>query len=76
MEELKVKAINPVIDDAGKQHDDWVKHIVVDAEDNEVQYNVLQNETGIEYFEPIDLYPCRFTYSVGSKIEEIEEQGE
>lgn len=32
-------------------------------------YTIIQNETGIEYDEAIDVYPCPYTYSEGSPIE-------
>jgi hypothetical protein len=36
-------------------------------------YMLLQNETGAKYFEPIDVYPCSFTYSETDEKAEEEE---
>lgn len=68
-----VKQINPVIDEMGLAHFDWCTHIVVDEFNNELNYNVIQDQTGEEYHKPIDMYPCKYTYSVGSEIVEEEE---
>lgn len=59
MVELKVQY--PLIDDNGKEDDKFIKHYAEDAEGK--RYRILQNETGIDYYEAIDLYPCRYTYS-------------
>lgn len=37
-------------------------------------YLLLQNETGVKYFEPIDLVPCQYTYSETNELIEIDEE--
>ena len=36
-------------------------------------YMLLQNETGIMYADPIDVVPCRYTYSETEELIEVEE---
>ena len=59
MIELKVQY--PFIDDNRNENDKLIKHYAEDGEGK--RYRILQNETGIEYDEAIDVYPCRYTYS-------------
>ena len=33
-------------------------------------YMLLQNETGIKYFEPVDIVPCRYTYTETEELNE------
>lgn len=33
---------------------------------------LLQNETGVKYAEPIDVYPCMYTYSETDELIEVE----
>ena len=35
---------------------------------------LLQNETGLRYADPIDIYPCPYTYSETDEVIEIEEE--
>lgn len=35
---------------------------------------LLQNETGAKYSDPIDIYPCPYTYSETDEVIEIEEE--
>lgn len=37
-------------------------------------YTIIQNETGIEYGEAVDVYPCPYTYSEGNPIESDAEE--
>lgn len=37
-------------------------------------FMLLQNETGIMYSEPIDVVPCRYTYSETEQPVEVEEE--
>ena len=46
-----------------KGRTDRIKHY------SDIGYTVIQNETGIEYGEAIDIYPCPYTYSEGNLIE-------
>jgi hypothetical protein len=39
-------------------------------------YLLLQNETGIKYFEPIDIVPCPYTYSETDEVAEDEPEDE
>jgi len=36
-------------------------------------YMLLQNETGIKYSEPVDIMPCRYTYTETKELAEEEE---
>ena len=35
---------------------------------SDLGYMVLQNETGIEYSEAIDIIPCQYTYSESGRL--------
>lgn len=35
---------------------------------SDIGLTVIQNETGIEYDEAIDVYPCKYTYVEGEPI--------
>lgn len=35
---------------------------------------LLQNETGLRYADPIDIYPCPYTYSETEELIKIEEE--
>ena len=35
---------------------------------------LLQNETGAKYADPVDIYPCPFTYSETDEPIEVEEE--
>lgn len=35
---------------------------------------LLQNETGMKYADPIDIYPCPYTYSETEELIEAEEE--
>lgn len=37
---------------------------------------LLQNETGMKYAEPIDIYPCPYTYVETEELIEVEEENE
>ena len=37
---------------------------------------LLQNETGMKYAEPIDIYPCPYTYVETEEFIEVEEEEE
>ena len=37
-------------------------------------FMLLQNETGIMYSDPIDVVPCRYTYSETEQPIEVEEE--
>lgn len=36
-------------------------------------FMLLQNETGIKYADPIDVVPCRYTYTETDELIEVEE---
>ena len=36
-------------------------------------FMLLQNETGIKYSDPVDVVPCRYTYTETDELIEIEE---
>lgn len=35
---------------------------------------LLQNETGVKYFEPVDVVPCRYTYTETAEPVEANEE--
>ena len=37
-------------------------------------YMLLQNETGIKYADPVDLVPCRYTYTETDELIEFDEE--
>lgn len=37
---------------------------------------LLQSETGLKYFDPIDIVPCPYTYSETEEKEEVAEEEE
>lgn len=37
-------------------------------------YMLLQNETGIKYSDPIDVVPCRYTYTETDELIETDEE--
>lgn len=39
-------------------------------------YMLLQNETGAMYSDPIDVYPCRYTYTETDQFVDSDENGE
>ena len=46
-----------------------IRHYAEDSQGN--RYYIKQVETGIEYSEAVDVYPCKYTYVVtDKKIEE------
>ena len=38
------------------------------------KFVLLQNETGVKYFEPIDVVPCVYTYTETDELGEEEEE--
>ena len=36
-------------------------------------YLLLQNETGMKYFEPVDIVPCPYTYTETDELDEEQE---
>jgi hypothetical protein len=37
-------------------------------------FMLLQNETGMKYADPIDVVPCRYTYTETDELIEVEEE--
>ena len=66
-----LKTQYPYIDDEGKSYFNLVKHYAEDTEGN--KYYIKQIETGIEYEEAIDVFPCKYTYIATEKKVEVEE---
>ena len=48
---------HPYIDENRKKHNDLVKHYSDEGK------MIIQLETGTEYEEAIDTYPCKYTYA-------------
>lgn len=36
---------------------------------------LLQNETGLKYFDPVDIVPCPYTYAETDEYPDVEEGG-
>lgn len=64
---VEVKEIHPYND-----NNNLVYHYAED--ENGERYTVIQNETSVEYQDAVDVYPCRYSYRVGNKIEETQEE--
>lgn len=71
---IEIKTQFPFIDENGKTYEDLIKTWAEDETGN--KFDILQNETGAIYGEAIDLYPCRYTYSVAPIKEDESEQDE
>lgn len=69
---ITLKFEYPLIDENSELIPNLIKHYAED--DNGKKYYILQVETGIEYAEAIDIYPCRYTYKPTNKL--IEEIGD
>lgn len=52
-------------------HDDTLIRHYSDA-----GFMLLQNETGIKYSDPVDVVPCRYTYTETDELIETEEETE
>lgn len=68
---VSVKEQYPFIDEEGKTYAGLVRHWAED--ENGKRYLIKQIETGTEYSEAVDLYPCRYTYEATDKPEDAEE---
>lgn len=63
----------PFVDENGNKNYNLVRFYAKDDKDN--AYTIIQNETGEEYDEAIDVNPSKHTYSIGKKIEvEVKEE--
>lgn len=60
----------PYVDEFGVEHEDLVKHY----SDNEKP--IVQLQTGNEYEEAIDTYPCKYVYVQVEEAAEANENGE
>jgi hypothetical protein len=65
---VEIMTEHPLVDEDGYLHYDLIKHYGRDEKG--VKYTLIQNETGEPYEDPVDLFPCKYTYSVGEKVEE------
>lgn len=63
---------HPVVDENGYLYYNLIKHYARD--ENGAKYSLIQNETGAEYEDPIDMFPCKYTYSIGSIVKELNEE--
>ena len=54
---VEVKEEYPYIDDNGIKNYNMIKHYA-DG------YKIKQNETGVIYDKAVDVFPCRYTYTV------------
>lgn len=68
---VELKTQYPYVDESGKEYPNLVKHYAED--ENGEKYYIRQVETGIEYNEAVDVYPCRYIYFATDKqIEKVE----
>lgn len=65
---IKLKTQYPFIDENGNEKSNLIKHYAEDENGN--NYYIKQVETGLEYSEAVDVYPCRYTYKKTDKIVE------
>lgn len=63
---IKLKTQYPFIDFDGSERSNLIKHYAEDENGN--KYYIKQVETGFEYYEAVDVYPCRYTYKATDKI--------
>ena len=70
---IKVKEQRPYIDDINVCHENMVRHWAEDEETGEIYY-LVQVETGVEYSDAVDLWPCRYTYKATDKKVNCEEE--
>lgn len=68
---VELKEEYPYKDWNGVLKDNLIRHYAEDKDG--VRYYIIQIETGIEYTEAVDLYPCRYTYKVTDKKIEVED---
>ena len=71
---VNIKTEHPFILPNGERKDNLIKFWAED--ETGVRYNVKQIETGLEYYEAVDVYPSPYSYEVGEKVEEETEEGE
>ena len=66
---VEIKIQHPYINENGVEKANLIKHYAED--ENGVRYYIKQVETGVEYSEAIDVFPCKYTYvATDKKIEE------
>lgn len=66
---VEVKMQYPFIDDEGNENNGLVKHYAENEKGE--KFHIIQVETGVEYGEAVDVYPCRYTYkATENKIED------
>lgn len=69
---IEVKTQYPYIDENGNENEKLIKHYAENEEGE--RFYMKQLETGFEYSEAVDVYPCRYTYEATEKaVEEPEE---
>lgn len=65
---------HPFVDDDGYLYYNLIKHYA--RGENGAKYSLIQNETGESYDDPIDVFPCKYTYSLGNEVVEESSNGE
>ena len=69
---IEIKVQHPYIDETGKVYEKLIKHYAED--ENGVRYMIKQLQTKNVYDEAIDVFPCKYSYTVTNiKIEEAQE---
>lgn len=69
-----LKTQYPYIDENGNERANLIKHYA--ENENGEKFYIKQVETGVEYSEAVDVYPCRYTYEATERKVEQEEQPE
>ena len=67
---IDLKIQYPFTDENGTEYANLIKHYA--ENENGERFYIKQVETGIEYSEAVDVYPCRYTYeATDKKIETV-----
>ena len=65
---IELKTQYPFIDNEGNENQGLIMHYAENEQGE--RFTIRQVETGIEYGEAVDVYPCRYTYeATENKIE-------
>ena len=71
---VEIKTQRPYIDENGVERIKLIKHYAED--ESGIRYYIKQVETGVEYSEAVDVYPCKYTYiATNKKVEKQLQEG-
>ena len=68
---VELKTEYPFIRDDGTADNGLIKHWAEDEKG--IRYIIRQIETGVEYGDAVDIFPCPYTYEVTDKLEQTED---